>query len=329
MSVSKYFRKQLREEREKKNYSRRDVADLTGISEATVYAIERGSQKPNLEHYAKFLELFDIPIYPKQHFLFVEQEKIDGTEQGTDNLSEDAGLSRNNNEIDELYPDGTDSLKDTNDGTEKKSGKSYGQLDGQVIFKTKSTISSENSEIAKLDHNLQNGQVRPDGQVNGTVPKMGEKSPDGLEVKIIETSDEDIAMIPELDVNFAAGTGAYPPDHNLAIGVRAFSLSWLQKKMLKPQNLRLVRVMGDSMAPLLHDKDMVMIELGRPPTSAMPVAFRLENELYIKSYQPQGDGTIKMKSRNKAYDTIIINPKSPPDDFAIIGCVVWQSHSYI
>ena len=164
---------------------------------------------------------------------------------------------------------------------------------------------------------------------NASVQKMGFESADGLKVTVIENAGDDIAMIPQLNVNLAAGTGAYPPEHALGIGSRAFSLKWLQKKMLKPQNLRLVRVMGDSMHPLLHDKDLVMIELGRPPTSAMPVAFRFEKELYIKTYQPQGDGSIKMKSRNEAHDHIIINPKSPPEDYQIIGSVVWQSHSYI
>lgn len=141
---------------------------------------------------------------------------------------------------------------------------------------------------------------------------------------------EDLTLIPEYDIALSAGYGAYPQDHALAIGNRPFSTAWLKKKGLKPQSLSLVRVAGDSMEPLLKDKDMVLIDGSRiKPSEAMPYAIRLDDELLVKTIQRQGDGNIALVSRNKAYDNIIIDPQNPPQDFQIIGAVVWHAHSWI
>lgn len=143
-------------------------------------------------------------------------------------------------------------------------------------------------------------------------------------------SGEELIEIPQLDVSFSAGYGSYPDDHTLAIGSRPFSGKWIRNKGLKPENLALVRVHGDSMEPLLKDKDMVMLDQSvNTPITTMPVAFRLDGELYIKLCQNDGKGNLAMISVNKVYDPIIIDKESPPPDFAIIAAVVWHAHSWI
>ena len=120
-------------------------------------------------------------------------------------------------------------------------------------------------------------------------------------------SSEGIVEIPELDMAFSAGPGSYPADHVLTIGRRPFSREWVRKKGLKPEHLALTRVCGDSMAPLLKDKDMVMLDQSvNSPMTAMPLAFRLDNELYIKLCQAAGRGNLAMISANKIYDPILI-----------------------
>ena len=141
---------------------------------------------------------------------------------------------------------------------------------------------------------------------------------------------EGFIEIPELDVSFSAGPGSYPSDHVLAIGRRPFSREWVRKKGLKPEHLALTRVCGDSMEPLLKDKDMVMLDQSvNSPVTAMPLAFRLDNELYIKLCQADGRGHLAMISANKIYDPILIDHVNPPPDFAIIAAVVWHAHSWI
>lgn len=130
------------------------------------------------------------------------------------------------------------------------------------------------------------------------------------------------------DVSLSAGYGSYPDEHALAIGKRAFNLSWLKKKGLNPKDLSLVRVMGDSMEPLLKDKDMVMIDTSRThPNDRMPFACLWEDELYIKLIQPKQPKIIKLVSVNKSYETMEVDLSW--QNFKIIGAVVWHSHSWI
>jgi len=141
---------------------------------------------------------------------------------------------------------------------------------------------------------------------------------------------EDLLYIPEYNVELSAGFGAYPEDHALSVGNRPFTASWLKKKGLHAKDLKLVRVAGDSMEPLLKNKDVVMIDSSRTkPSEAMPFAVRLDDDLLVKSIQHLGDGNLALVSHNKTYDNIIINQANPPQDFQVIGAVVWHAHSFI
>ena len=141
---------------------------------------------------------------------------------------------------------------------------------------------------------------------------------------------EDLLYIPEYNVELSAGFGAYPEDHALSVGNRPFTASWLKKKGLHAKDLKLVRVAGDSMEPLLRNKDVVMIDSSRTrPSEAMPFAVRLDDDLLVKSIQRLGDGNLALVSHNKTYDNIIINQANPPQDFQVIGAVVWHAHSFI
>jgi len=143
-------------------------------------------------------------------------------------------------------------------------------------------------------------------------------------------SNEDLLYIPEYNVELSAGFGVYPEDHALSVGNRPFAASWLKKKGLHAKDLKLVRVAGDSMEPLLKDKDIIMLDTSKTkPNQAMPFAVRLDDELLVKSIQHLGDGNLALVSRNKAYNDILINQSSPPEDFQVIGAVVWHAHSWI
>ena len=143
-------------------------------------------------------------------------------------------------------------------------------------------------------------------------------------------TEQNLTYIPEYDQPLAAGGGSYPVDHALAISMRPFSKDWLTKKGLKQESLKLLRVMGESMEPLLKDKDMVMIDTSRTqPNESMPFAIRLDGNLFVKHVQTMGNGNLLLVSRNSSYRDIEINRASPPDDFAIVGGVVWHAHSWI
>ncbi len=157
------------------------------------------------------------------------------------------------------------------------------------------------------------------------------ENPKKSEVKwgLTHAANEDTVYIDDYkDVALSAGGGSYPDEHALAIGKRAFNLSWLKKKGLNPKDLSLVRVMGDSMEPLLKDKDMAMIDTSRThPNDKMPFACIWEDELYIKLIQPKQPKIIKLVSVNKSYDPMEVDLSW--QNFKIIGAVVWHAHSWI
>lgn len=143
-------------------------------------------------------------------------------------------------------------------------------------------------------------------------------------------AETNLIYVPELDISLSAGHGSYPASHALEIDSRAFSIDWIKKKSLRPNDLKIVRVMGDSMEPLLKHKDVVMIDTSKTiPSEAMPFAIRFGDDLLVKTIQRLGDGNLALVSRNKDYNDIIIDKNCPPEEFDIIGAVVWHAHSWI
>lgn len=142
--------------------------------------------------------------------------------------------------------------------------------------------------------------------------------------------DDYVVEIPEYDITLSAGLGLPPPESELIVNTHSFTKEWLSKKGLQASSLSLVKVTGDSMEPLLKNKDVVMIDTNKiKPAEGLAFAIRLDGDLLVKNIQRTGDGLWSLVSQNKAYDNIIINPKKLPDDFAIIGSVVWYARSFV
>ena len=142
--------------------------------------------------------------------------------------------------------------------------------------------------------------------------------------------EEDLVYITHYNVDFAAGWGQSLDDIDYITKQRAFSKKWIKRNGLEKDKLAIVRVVGDSMQPLLRDKDVVMLNLAqKKPVTTMPLAFRMEQMLYIKMCQRDGQGKLQMISINKDYPPILIDEADPPADFEIIGPVVWHAHSWI
>lgn len=146
----------------------------------------------------------------------------------------------------------------------------------------------------------------------------------------LPTADSETVAIPQYDVALSAGSGRYASDQAIAVGHKVFDVDWLQKKGLHPQNLVLLTIFGDSMADMLYHGDLVMLDTSvTKPVAEAAMAFRLAGDLYVKLCHRDGSGNLCLVSVNKAYDPIVIDSKRPPDDFAILGLVVWSGHSWI
>ena len=142
--------------------------------------------------------------------------------------------------------------------------------------------------------------------------------------------NDDLVSIDHYPIEASAGFGCYPDDHVLADNKRWFSHKWLSNKGLYSKDLSLIRVHGDSMVPMLQDKDLIMLDTSKTiPTAAMPFVVRVGDVLYVKLLALLSQKTLRLMSANKFYSDIEIDLNDPASGFAVIGAVVWHAHSYV
>ena len=129
--------------------------------------------------------------------------------------------------------------------------------------------------------------------------------------------------VPRLDVDAAAGAGAFEGNEQSG-GHIAFDPAWLRRVARgAPDQLSIIRVAGDSMAPTLADGDDILVDRGDS-------AARLRDGIYV--LRIEGALVVKRLALNPASRTVSIrsdNPAYPgwPDcDLAavdVVGRVVW------
>mgnify|MGYP001609737047 CR=1 FL=1 len=196
--------------------------------------------------------------------------------------------------------------------------------------KLKQMLSSRSqAEIATLmDVSVPTVQRMVSGNSPVTVGKLLRLA-EGLGVPLEEVFDlEGSAPTPEggipiHDVSFSAGGGAEIILAGESDQKAMFPLSWLRQQFGKIDNLRMVRVAGDSMHPTIADGEWVIIDLDR--TSGPGIfALRLQDQVYIKRLQFQPSRVLAI-SDNPSHEVFVINlkDKADRDGFQVIGRVVW------
>lgn len=135
--------------------------------------------------------------------------------------------------------------------------------------------------------------------------------------------DGTYAHVPLYDARCSAGDGAWNESARVLTQL-AFTRYSLRKKGLDVASLSAIRVDGDSMEPLLHDGDTVMIDHGRNSLEGEAIyVIRLDDHLYAKRLQRQFDGSVEIISQNKEYRSMMV-PKERLAELEIIGRVVWS-----
>jgi hypothetical protein len=130
-----------------------------------------------------------------------------------------------------------------------------------------------------------------------------------------------LRTIPKLDVGASAGPGAMNDAETLA-GKIGFDEKWLRKLGVDPAHLSLIRVDGDSMAPMLNNGDDIMVD-SSAATGALRDGvhvIRMDDVLMVKRLAKGPAGRLSVLSDNPAY------PDWPDVDGAtvtVIGRVVW------
>ncbi|MBB3231742.1 S24 family peptidase [Halomonas stenophila] len=134
---------------------------------------------------------------------------------------------------------------------------------------------------------------------------------------------EDYAFVPLYDAQCSAGAGAWN-DHCRVLTNLSFTRYSLRKQGLTPEHLSAIRVDGDSMEPVLHSGDTVLIDHTRTTIEGEGIyVIRLDDHLYAKRLQRSFDG-VEIISANKDYERITV-PKERMVELEVIGRAVWAA----
>jgi hypothetical protein len=129
--------------------------------------------------------------------------------------------------------------------------------------------------------------------------------------------------VPRLDVDAAAGAGAFDGDER-GSGHIAFDPAWLRRVARgAPDQLSIIRVSGDSMAPTLTDGDDILVDQGDGAARLRDGIYvlRIEGALVVKRLAPNPAArTLSIRSDNPAYPGW---PDCDPAAVEVVGRVVW------
>ncbi|ANY20321.1 putative HTH-type transcriptional regulator [Tsuneonella dongtanensis] len=126
--------------------------------------------------------------------------------------------------------------------------------------------------------------------------------------------------VPRLALGAAAGPGALGTDERPFDSFR-FSRRWLKEQGLGNGQLSTIRVQGDSMEPLLHDGDEILVDRAQRSLRDGIHVVRLGDALMVKRLAAAGPGRATLLSQNYAYPPLEV----ALEELEIVGRVVWKS----
>jgi phage repressor protein C with HTH and peptisase S24 domain len=145
----------------------------------------------------------------------------------------------------------------------------------------------------------------------------------GLEPSAQSSRTADLFAVPNYSVSASAGFGAFV-DKELMREDFAFSRKLLSQICnSSPNDLTIVTVEGDSMAPTLGHGDHIMVDTSASATRVHDGVFVIRNEdtLLVKRLTIHPSGTsLTVSSDNPAYPSL---PDCSPADIQVVGKVVW------
>lgn len=154
----------------------------------------------------------------------------------------------------------------------------------------------------------------------------------GMDVNFVITGqrlggDSSYVVVPQIEVSASAGPGAINGDEESNGGL-SFSRQWLHKRGLQPNNLKVIRVAGDSMRPVLNDGDKVLVDIGdTSPKSGRAYVLLQGDELLVKYCQLLPDGLLRVSSANTDYPAYDIDLAKTPG-VSIVGRVRASTHEW-
>ena len=133
----------------------------------------------------------------------------------------------------------------------------------------------------------------------------------------------DWVEVPRLPLEASAGPGAVSGAvgaAEIAFDAFRFSRRWLREQGLEPALLSSIRVMGDSMDPLLRDGDEILVDRTPRAFREGVHVVRLGEALHVKLLQAVPPDRLRLISKNAAYEPVEVGMA----DVDVVGRVVWK-----
>lgn len=133
----------------------------------------------------------------------------------------------------------------------------------------------------------------------------------------------DWVAVPRLPLEASAGPGAVSgalAAQEMPFDAFRFSRRWLREQGLEAGMLSSIRVLGDSMDPLLRDGDEILVDRTPRAFREGVHVVRLSDALHVKLLQAVPPGGLRLISKNPAYEPVEV----PMADVDVVGRVVWK-----
>ena len=133
----------------------------------------------------------------------------------------------------------------------------------------------------------------------------------------------EFVFVPRYDVRAAAGHGAWNDDEKPQFTM-AFRRYWIDNFLrVSAKDLSVISVKGDSMEGVLNDRDSILVNHADNDPKEGVYVLRIDGHLVVKRIQRLPGEVLKVSSTNPAYEPFTVDMKNPPQDFNVIGKVVW------
>lgn len=117
----------------------------------------------------------------------------------------------------------------------------------------------------------------------------------------------------------SAGSGNFVDDE-FTEDIYSFRTDWLTRKGVVSA-MRLARVSGDSMLPILADGDFVLFDTSKQdPLDGKIMAVGIENHLFIKRVRFSPEGIFLISENKAVYEPWRVNPENT----RFLGLVIWH-----
>ncbi|WP_295454125.1 S24 family peptidase [uncultured Thiodictyon sp.] len=106
----------------------------------------------------------------------------------------------------------------------------------------------------------------------------------------------------------------------------AFDADWLSRIGLSVDNAAVIDAQGDSMAPLIHEGDVLLVNLGdRAVRDGQIFALRYARELRVRRLYRRYDGCLILRSENRErYPDETVPRADQGIHVQVVGCVLWR-----